>query len=92
MNVLAGMGVIFAATLLVGIPRVNAADMTLNAVLYPDGQKAEVKFQTTDRAPKAVLSGTVQSLQGQAQIEIKWSKLAPALLFGHARWHRAEPR
>ncbi|HET9951440.1 MAG TPA: OmpA family protein [Candidatus Eisenbacteria bacterium] len=79
---LAGIGSILAATLLLGAAGARAAGTTLNAVLYPEGEKAEVKFQTTERAPKAQLTGTVTSKQGQSQIAIAWSKLQPALLFG----------
>jgi len=59
-----------------------AADLKLNAVLYPDDQKTDVAFETTNRAPKAQLAGTVRPQQGQSQIEISWKKLEPALLFG----------
>jgi len=79
---MAGIRTILVATVLFGAAIANAAGTTLNAVLYPEGQKADVKFQTTDRAPKSVLSGSVQSKQGQSQITINWSKLQPALLFG----------
>ncbi len=76
----------FALVVLVALslaaPAARAADMTLNAVLYPDGEKTDVKFKTMDRAPKAKLSGTVRPEQGQSWIELDWSKLEPALLFG----------
>ena len=57
-------------------------DLGLNAVLYPDGEKCDLKFTTTDRAPKAALAGSVRSELGQSRIEVDWSKLEPALLFG----------
>ncbi len=59
-----------------------AAELKLNAVLFPDNQKTDVTFETTDRAPKATLVGTVRPQQGQSQIEVGWKKLEPALLFG----------
>jgi outer membrane protein OmpA-like peptidoglycan-associated protein len=59
-----------------------AEDLKLNAVLYPDGQKTDVMFEETGRAPKAKIEATVKPEQGQAQIEISWKKLEPALLFG----------
>jgi outer membrane protein OmpA-like peptidoglycan-associated protein len=59
-----------------------AAELTLNAVLYPEDEKTDLKFATTDRAPKAKLSGTVRPEQGQSFIDVDWSKLEPALLFG----------
>jgi outer membrane protein OmpA-like peptidoglycan-associated protein len=82
MKAVAVIALAIGSVLLAGIPGSDAADMTLNAVLYPDGQKTDIKFQATERAPKATLAGNIQMQQGQAQLEIKWSKLEPALLFG----------
>ena len=59
-----------------------AAGTALNAVLYPEGKEIKLKFQTTERAPKATLTGSVRPQQGQSRIEISWKKLEPALLFG----------
>ncbi len=61
---------------------VYADNVTLNSVLYPDGEKTDVKFTTTDRAPKAQVSGSVRPDQGQSWIDLSWKKLEPALLFG----------
>jgi outer membrane protein OmpA-like peptidoglycan-associated protein len=61
---------------------VAAADLELNAVLYPDDVKTDLAFEATDRAPAATLVGTVRPQQGQARIEIGWKNLEPALLFG----------
>src|SRR5437867_11427311 len=58
------------------------ANVTLNVVLYPDNQRTELAFSTTDRAPRAGLSGTVRPESGQAFIELEWRDLEPALLFG----------
>jgi len=77
-----GVVSILVAVLSLATTGAPAADLTLNAVLYPDDQKTDVTFQTTDRAPKAKLTGTVRPQQGQSQIEISWKKLEPALLFG----------
>src|SRR5262245_11490402 len=59
-----------------------AAGTNLNAVLYPEGREVKLKFETTERAPKATLSGSVRPQQGQSWIEVSWKKLEPALLFG----------
>ena len=72
--------VVLALLLAVSAPR--AAETTLNAVLYPEGKEIDLKFETTERAPKAVLKGSVRPQQGQSRIEISWKKLEPALLFG----------
>ena len=69
-------------TLALAAPVAGAADVTLNAVLYPDNEKTDLKFTTTERAPKAKLQGTVRPEQGQSWIEVQWTKLEPALLFG----------
>jgi outer membrane protein OmpA-like peptidoglycan-associated protein len=59
-----------------------AAETQLNAVLYPEGREIKLKFETTERAPKATLTGSVRPQQGQSWIEVSWKKLEPALLFG----------
>ena len=60
----------------------HAESVELQAVLYPEGEKLKVAFETTDRAPKARLEADVSVESGQASIEVDWSKLEPALLFG----------
>jgi outer membrane protein OmpA-like peptidoglycan-associated protein len=60
----------------------QAGSVGLNAVLYPEGKKITLEFETTDRAPKAKLAGAVTVEKNQASIVIDWSKLEPALLFG----------
>jgi len=76
-RILAGACLLICAT-----ATASAAEVELNAVFYPDGKKLPVSFETTDRAPKAVLKGEVLFENGQAKITITWSKLEPALLFG----------
>jgi outer membrane protein OmpA-like peptidoglycan-associated protein len=60
----------------------SAADLTLNSVLYSGKEKSKVTFMTTDRAPKAKLDGAIEVKDNQAMIELSYSKLEPALLFG----------
>ena len=60
----------------------SAADLPLNSVLYSGQEKSKVAFETTDRAPKAKLEGSIEVKATQAMIEISYSKLEPALLFG----------
>jgi len=60
----------------------SAAGVTLNGILYSEGEKSDVPFETTDRAPKARLEATVEAQGPQSWVDIKWSKLEPALLFG----------
>jgi len=75
-------GMLAAIAALLASQAVWAADLTLNSVLYPEGKKVDLAFETTDRAPKAKLDGSVTIQGGQSWIDIKWSKLEPALLFG----------
>jgi outer membrane protein OmpA-like peptidoglycan-associated protein len=60
----------------------QAADMTFNAVLYAPGEKVDLHFEATERVPKSQLDGTVKVEGAQAGIELKYSKMEPALLFG----------
>lgn len=62
--------------------RVSAAELSLNSVLYSGQENSDVEFQTTDRAPKALLKGSVKIEGNQAMIGLSYSKLEPALLFG----------
>ena len=67
---------------LAAAPASQAGEMTFNTVLYAAGEKVDVPFTTTDRVPKAQLDGTVRVTATQASIELKYSKMEPALLFG----------
>ena len=60
MNPQKAVTAVFLAAALLGFAAARAEDMTLNTVLYPDGEKTSVEFQTTDRAPKAALSASVK--------------------------------
>lgn len=60
----------------------GAGTQELNAVLYPEGKKVPVAFETLDRVPKAKLAGEVTVSNNQAMITVQWSALEPALLFG----------
>lgn len=60
----------------------EAPNVALNAVFYPEG-KLDVKFQPTERVdPKAKLEGTAELKSGQLRLELSYSKMAPAVLFG----------
>ena len=73
---------VLLAMLVLASGAAHAAATNLNAVLYPEGREIKLKFETTERAPKATLSGKVRPQQGQSWIEVSWKKLEPALLFG----------
>ena len=73
---------IVAASLVAVAYGAQAAEMTFNAVLYAPGEKVDLHFEATERVPKAQLDGTIKVEGGQAGIELKYSKMEPALLFG----------
>jgi len=60
----------------------TAGDLTMNPVLYSEKEASKVTFVSTDRAPKLKLEGTVAITGKHAMIELLYSKLEPALLFG----------
>jgi len=77
-----GTCIVLLTALALSVSGAFAAETALNAVLYPEGKEIKLKFQTTERAPKATLNGSVRPQQGQSKIEVSWKKLEPALLFG----------
>jgi hypothetical protein len=71
-----------ATALLSAATWVAAADATLNSVLYSEKESSRVTFLATARAPKAKLTGSVEVKGKQALIQIDYSRLEPALLYG----------
>ena len=76
---------LWALTLLVALAAggaVSAADLSLTSVLYPERKSIDVPFTVTSIAPKdAEVSAEVEFKSGQAQIEISYRKMQPAILF-----------
>jgi len=61
----------------------SAAEITLNAVTYPESRSIDVTFAPTNRATKdAKLYGDVSYENAQAKISLKLRKFEPAVLFG----------
>ncbi len=59
-----------------------AADLNLTSVLYPEKKSVDVPFVVTAIGPKdAKVSAEVDFRAGQAQIEVSWDKMQPAILF-----------
>ncbi len=59
-----------------------AAEVQLVGVTYPEGSKVSVPFTRTPIAPKAAtLSGTARMEKGQVDVNLKWDKMEPAILF-----------
>jgi len=60
----------------------SAADISLTSVLYPEKKSIDIPFAVTAIGPKdAKLSAEVKFTGGQAQIEISYEKMQPAILF-----------
>lgn len=74
-----------ALTLLVALAAagaVSAADLQLTSVVYPEKKTIDVPFAVTAIGPKgAEVSAEVEFKGGQAQIEISYKNMQPAILF-----------
>lgn len=71
------------AALLVAASSALAADVTLNAVQYPERSSVDVSFAATSIAPAgASLEASVKAEGAQTRVELSWKKMKPAILFG----------
>lgn len=59
-----------------------AESLRLNAVTFPERNTIRLEFRGTARAPRANVTGKVEFHEGQAEIEIKFDDMKPAVLFG----------
>jgi outer membrane protein OmpA-like peptidoglycan-associated protein len=64
------------------VGQVYAADVTLHQVTFPEKKTIDVEFSRTRQAPMATLKADVKIFEGQAQIELKFQNMKPAVLFG----------
>ena len=60
----------------------GAAEVSLVAVQFPEQREITVGFAATDQAPKARLEAAVTFRGGQGRIEVAFSDMKPAILFG----------
>jgi len=76
---------LWALTLLVALAAggaVSAADLSLTSVFYPEKKSVDVPFAVTSIGPAdAKISAEVYFKAGQAQIEISYKEMQPAILF-----------
>mgnify|MGYP001767179235 CR=1 FL=1 len=71
------------AALLVAALGATAADVSLNAIQYPERTSIDVPFTSTERAPAgASLEAEVRAEGAQTRVEMSWKKMTPAILFG----------
>ncbi len=59
-----------------------AEAIQLNAVTFPESKTIKFGFQPTSRVPGAEVEGKVEFKEGQAEIEIEFRDMKPAVLFG----------
>jgi outer membrane protein OmpA-like peptidoglycan-associated protein len=60
----------------------EAAQVSLVAVQFPEQREVKVGFSATAQAPSARLEAAVTFRGGQAQIEVAFEDMKPAILFG----------
>lgn len=60
----------------------SSRSVELNSVIYPERQKTEISFLTMKAAPAATLTAEIEASKGQTSIEISFSGMKPAILFG----------
>ena len=72
------------AAVLAALPALaqSSKSVELNSVIYPERQKTQIEFLTMRAAPVASLSAEVQASKGQTEIDIEFSGMKPAILFG----------
>ncbi|HET7451528.1 MAG TPA: hypothetical protein VFL12_02210, partial [Thermoanaerobaculia bacterium] len=77
------LSVLFSVLALGAAATAVADDAMLNVVQYPDKRGVDVPFVATERAPAgASLEAEVKLAEGQARIDLSYSKMQPAALFG----------
>lgn len=60
-----------------------AGEVTLPAIQFPEGKNISVPFVATEKAPTgAKLEAKVEFSKGQGRIDLSYSKMEPAVLFG----------
>jgi outer membrane protein OmpA-like peptidoglycan-associated protein len=60
----------------------SSKSLELNSVIYPERQTTDIGFLTTKAAPVATLTAEVAASKGQTLVEISFSGMKPAILFG----------
>ncbi|HQN97486.1 MAG TPA: hypothetical protein PLM61_14000, partial [Thermoanaerobaculales bacterium] len=59
-----------------------AQQQTLHLVAYPSDSAVKLNLAPTTEAPRATVEARVTLREGMAQIELEYSDLKPAILFG----------
>jgi outer membrane protein OmpA-like peptidoglycan-associated protein len=59
-----------------------ATELTLNQVTFPERKDVDLEFERGARAPQAELGAEVVYREGQAAIDVRYTEMKPAILFG----------
>jgi len=74
---------VLLSSLLASVLIAQAGDTQLVSVAYPERQKVDLAFTASSAAPaKAKVKGSVEYEQGQGRVEVSFSGMQPAVLFG----------
>ncbi len=68
--------------LLISLPVSAAESVELYSAQFPEKQEVALGFTATPIAPAATMEGEVTYRNGQAQIQVEFSDMKPAILFG----------
>jgi outer membrane protein OmpA-like peptidoglycan-associated protein len=60
----------------------TSKSVELNSVIYPERVRTDIGFLTMRAAPVATLTARVDAARGQTKIDISFSGMKPAILFG----------
>lgn len=60
----------------------EAIEVTLNQVTFPERNEIEIDFARDQRAPEAMMVAEVKHREGQADMNIRFREMKPAILFG----------
>ena len=60
----------------------EATEVILNQVTYPERNEIEIDFVFDQRAPEATMIAEVEYGEGQAEMNIRYKEMKPAILFG----------
>jgi len=71
-----------AVGILAATTSVRAAEVTLYQITVPERRTVEVPMVATSQAPQAEMSADLSFREGQAQIEMRYKDMKPAVLFG----------
>lgn len=74
---------VVVAVFVAAVLAVQAGDTQIVSVSYPERQSVDLAFTGSSAAPaKAKVKGSVEYEQGQATVEVSYSGMQPAVLFG----------